>query len=196
MGKIFYLLGKSGSGKDSIYKELMDMGLGLKPVVLYTTRPMRDGETEGVEYHFIDDAEFEHLRDADKLIEYREYNTVHGIWRYMTVDDGQIDVSKNSFLMIGTLESYERMLARFGSEAMCPVYLTVDDGERLMRALIRERQQTNPKYAELCRRYLADEKDFTPEKLAECHIDRSFKNDDFKRCLNEVADYIRSLRHA
>ncbi len=196
MGKIFYLIGKSGSGKDSIYKELMDMGLGLKPVVLYTTRPMRDGETEGVEYHFIDDAEFERLRDADRLIEYREYNTVHGIWRYMTVDDGQIDVSRDSFLMIGTLESYEKMLARFGSEALCPVYLTVDDGERLMRALIRERQQKSPKYAELCRRYLADEKDFSPERLAECHIDRSFKNDDFKRCLNEVADYIRSLRHA
>ena len=196
MGKIFYLLGKSGSGKDSIYKELMDMGLGLKPVVLYTTRPMRDGEKEGIEYHFIDDEEFERLRDADKLIEYREYNTVCGIWRYMTVDDGQIDISRNSFLMIGTLESYEKMLTHFEKDALCPIYLTVDDGERLMRALARERQQSSPKYAELCRRYLADEKDFSPERLAECHIDRSFKNDDFKRCLNEIADYIRSLRHA
>ncbi len=193
MGKIFYLLGKSGSGKDSIYKELMGMGLGLKPVVLYTTRPMRDGETEGVEYHFIDDAEFEALRDADKLIEYREYNTVHGIWRYMTVDDGQIDLVNYSFLMIGTLESYKKTWESFGEEVMRPIYLTVDDGERLERALKRERGQSAPKYAELCRRYLADEKDFAEENLKDCHINRAFQNDDFETCVKEISDYIRSL---
>ena len=45
MRYIFYITGKSASGKDSIYKALLeDKELRLNPMVLYTTRPMRDGE--------------------------------------------------------------------------------------------------------------------------------------------------------
>ena len=45
---IFYLLGKSGSGKDTILKELLkDEKLSLNPITLYTTRPIRPGEEEG-----------------------------------------------------------------------------------------------------------------------------------------------------
>lgn len=191
MGKIFYLLGKSASGKDSIYHELMKQNMGLKPVVPYTTRPMREGETEGTEYHFISDEDFFSLKAQGKLIEYREYTTMHGIWRYMTVNDGQIDLEKGSYLMIGTLESYEKTRACFGGAAMVPIYLTLDDGERMMRALKRERQQRNPKYAELCRRFLADEADFAPDRLRECGIEKTFANDDFTQCTEEITDYIR-----
>lgn len=191
MGKIFYLLGKSASGKDSIYHALMNSELGLKPVVLYTTRPMRDGETEGTTYHFISDEQFYRLKEAGKLIEYREYQTMHGIWRYMTVDDGQINLEQDSFLMIGTLESYERTRAYMGNENIFPLYLMLDDGERLMRALMREKQQKHPKYAELCRRFLADEVDFTPEKLRECGIEHYFCNEDFSLCLEKVTAYIK-----
>jgi guanylate kinase len=191
MGKIFYLLGKSASGKDSIYHELMEQNMGLKPVVPYTTRPMREGETEGTEYHFISDDDFFSLKAQGKLIEYREYETMHGIWRYMTVNDGQIDLDKDSYLMIGTLESYEKTRACFGGAVMVPIYLTLDDGERMMRALKRERQQKEPKYAELCRRFLADEADFTPDRLRECGIEKTFSNDDFTQCTKEITDYIR-----
>lgn len=59
MGKIFYLMGKSASGKDSIYKRLRSLCPELKSIVLYTTRPMRDGEQEGVEYHFIGQKQIE-----------------------------------------------------------------------------------------------------------------------------------------
>ena len=56
MGKIFYLMGKSSSGKDTIYKRLMaDTSLGLKNIVLYTTRPIRQGERDGMEYYFVDE---------------------------------------------------------------------------------------------------------------------------------------------
>lgn len=191
MGKIVYLLGKSASGKDSIYHALMEKKLGLKPVVPYTTRPMRDGETEGIEYHFINDSQFYDLKDAGKLIEYREYTTMHGIWRYMTVDDGQINLERDSYLMIGTLESYEKTMSYIGIEYMLPIYLTLDDGERLLRAIMREQQQKQPKYAELCRRFLADESDFAPEKLQACGIEKSFYNADFSLCMEEVTAYIK-----
>ncbi len=193
MGKIFYILGKSASGKDSIYQALMREELSLKPVILYTTRPKRDDELEGLSYHFINDDEFFRLKEAGRLIEYREYKTMHGIWRYMTVDDGQIDLNQDSFLMIGTLESYKKTAAYIGHEYIYPIYLTLDDGERLLRAVSREKKQKHPKYAELCRRFLADEEDFAPEKLMECKIDRSFCNQDFSKCLGEVTAYIKGL---
>ena len=44
MGKIFYIMGKSSSGKDTIYKKLLgDRELELRNIILYTTRPMRQG---------------------------------------------------------------------------------------------------------------------------------------------------------
>ena len=51
MGKIYYLMGKSASGKDHIYENLIqETALDLKPFVLYTTRPIRSGEQDGREY--------------------------------------------------------------------------------------------------------------------------------------------------
>ena len=49
------------------------------------------------------------------------YDTVYGIWWYFTVDDGQIDLSEQNYLMIGTLEAYTKMIAYFGAEAILPV---------------------------------------------------------------------------
>ena len=107
MGKIFLLMGKSTSGKDSIYKNLIqDEALKLKKVVPYTTRPMRDGEVDGVQYFFKSEDDFMQLRAAKKIIEERTYHTKYGEWRYFTVDDGQIDLENGNYLVIGTLESY------------------------------------------------------------------------------------------
>ena len=62
MGKIFLLMGKSTSGKDTIYKSLIsDKNLNLKKVVLYTTRPMRDGECDGVQYFFKNEVFYYHI---------------------------------------------------------------------------------------------------------------------------------------
>ena len=91
MGKIFFILGKSSSGKDTIFQKIKENNeLGLKTVVGYTTRPMRENEVDGEEYFFVDRDRLEELKNDDKVIESRDYNTVHGIWSYFTVDDGQI----------------------------------------------------------------------------------------------------------
>ena len=150
MGKIVYLMGKSSSGKDTIFKELMKEGtMDLRTMVPYTTRPIRAGEENGVEYFFTDETGFQTLREQGKVIEDRAYNTVYGIWRYFTVDDGQIDLTMKNYLMIGTLEAYEKMIAYFGTEAILPVYIELDDGVRLQRALDRELRQEKPKYEEM-----------------------------------------------
>ena len=157
MGKIFYLMGKSASGKDTIYKRLLNECPGLHPIVLYTTRPMRDGELQGVEYYFVSEKELIDFQDAGKIIELRKYQTMSGVWSYATIDNGKLGKDNENYLAIGTLESYEKMLDYFGKNIVVPIYIVVDDGLRLERALIRERQQKNPNYMELCRRFLADE---------------------------------------
>ena len=129
MGKIFYIMGKSASGKDRIYSLLVEnKELNLKKLILYTTRPIRAGEEEGVQYYFTDDRRLQAFEAAGKLIEARAYHTVHGIWTYFTADDGQVDLSEGNYLGIGTLESYEKLKAYYGAEYVIPIYIQVEDG--------------------------------------------------------------------
>lgn len=191
MGKMIYLMGKSSTGKDTIYKRLREWKeFELKTVVPYTTRPIRVGEEEGKEYHFTDDDGFRLLDAQGKVIEDRAYHTYHGLWRYFTVDDGSIHLEKENYLIIGTLESYRKTAEYFGKERVLPIYLELDDGIRLQRALDRERQQENPKYQEMCRRFLADAEDFAEEKIIAEGIARRFPNDDLENCLAEIKSYI------
>lgn len=193
MGKIVYLMGKSSSGKDTVYKRLLEQEeLLFHTVVLYTTRPIRAGETEGVEYHFTNEAGFQKLLQEGRVIEDRLYHTVQGEWRYFTVAQEDFQ-SEGNFLMIGTLESYEKVRAYFGEERMLPVLIDLDDGVRLQRALDRERAQEVPQYEEMCRRFLADEQDFSEEKIKEAGIRKRFVNDDLNGCISEILDYIREM---
>lgn len=185
MGKIFYLMGKSASGKDSIYKELQSRMPELKTIVIYTTRPIREGERDGVEYHFVTEDVLAQLQKDGKVIELRAYDTVHGIWKYFTVDDGQFDAPED-YLAIGTLESYGALIRYFGQEKVVPIYIEVEDGIRLQRALERERMQKTPRYEELCRRFLADAQDFSSEKLEKMGITQRFQNQNMEKCIDEI----------
>ena len=193
MGKMIYLMGKSSSGKDTVYKRLLEWKEGnLKRVLLYTTRPIREGEREGEEYHFTDDAGYREMEAKGRVIESRAYHTYHGLWRYFTVDDGSIDLAHNNYLLIGTIESYLKTAAYFGKEKILPVLLELDDGVRLKRAFEREMKQKTPKYQEMCRRFLADAEDFSEEKIKEAGISVRFSNDNLEMCLEEIKAYIKS----
>lgn len=191
MGKIYVVIGKSASGKDSIFKYLReDQTLELKTVVGYTTRPIRNGEQDGVEYFFVSDERFESLKEDGKIIEYRTYQTINGPWNYFTVNDGQIELSKSDYLFINTLEAYNQIRKYFGEDKVIPIYIEVEDGERLSRALKREKKQITPNYAEVCRRFLADSEDFSEEKIRESGIEVRFINNDKEECIEEIKKYI------
>ena len=187
MGRIYYFLGKSATGKDTLYKEILKRRPKLRTVTMYTTRPIREGETDGVEYFFTGREELERQLASGKVIESRTYQTIAGPWTYYTVDDGQFDVADDeSCLMIGTLESYEKMCAYFEAGKMVPVYIEVPDGIRLLRAVKREENQKKPNYREVCRRYLADEKDFSEENLERLGITKRYQNTDMEMCVEEI----------
>lgn len=190
MGKIYYVMGKSSSGKDTIYKKLLARHPEFHTIVPYTTRPIREGEHNGVEYYFVDERRLREIQAAGQVIEVRSYDTKCGIWTYFTADDGQINLEQYDYLVIGTLVSYEAMKNYFGKNALVPIYIEVEDGERLTRALGREKEQHVPKYAEMCRRFLADEEDFSEENLRRAEIAHRFENEDLSKCLTEIENYI------
>ncbi len=123
MGVIYCIMGKSSTGKDTIYRELLKRkDLGLKRIVTYTTRPIRGNETDGVEYHFTDEANEERLRSEGKIVESRSYETMHGRWAYFTVDDGQVE-KDGDYLLIGTLESYLSLRDHYKDMRVEPIYI-------------------------------------------------------------------------
>ena len=188
---IFCLMGKSSSGKDTIYKKLLsDEELKLRPIVPGTTRPRRDGEVDGREYVFYTEDQLEELKSSGRIAELRSYDTVYGIWYYFTVADDHIKPDSEDYILIGTLEAYNGLVSYYGEGAVVPVYIFVDDGERLMRALNRERSQKNPKYAEMCRRFLGDEEDFSEGKLEAAHITKRFENLDLDETVKDIKDWI------
>lgn len=192
MAQIYVLMGKSATGKDTIYKKILENErLHLQEVVTYTTRPIRENETEGVEYHFVDKEFFDRCKEKNNIIEYRMYNTVHGPWYYFMVNDGQIDLqSEKKYIIIGTLESYEQIRRYYGKEVVKPIYIEIDDGERLTRALKREKEQSTPKYEEMCRRFLADSKDYSEENLLKNEITVRYDNTDLNKCIEQIVSYI------
>ena len=192
MGKIVYIMGKSSTGKDTVFKALLkDSPFNFKTIVSYTTRPIREGEKNGNEYFFTDEKGFNELVASGKVIEERSYDTCHGLWRYFTVADENVDLKSNNYITIGTLESYKKVRDYFGKDKVVPVLIELDDGMRLTRALNREKKQAHPKYEEMCRRFLADAEDFGNEKLKECGIETRFSNENLDECLKNIISYIK-----
>lgn len=191
MSRIIVLMGKSASGKDSVYKKLAGArGDRIKTLVPYTTRPMREGEVNGKDYFFINEEEYKKLKNNNRIVEERCYDTVEGPWRYLTVNDESFEGDKD-VLLIGTLEAYLSIREFFGEEKeVVPVYIECDDGDRLIRAINREKKREKPRYKELCRRFLADDEDFSEDKLENAGVTIRIRNDDLEKCVRDVAEKI------
>ena len=98
-----------------------------------------------------------------------------------------VEYDPQYILMVNQLKKY------FGEEQVVPLYIEVEDGLRLERALSRERMQDEPDYAELCRRFLADREDFSEEKLEEAGITKRYENLDIDVCCQEIVRTIKTF---
>lgn len=159
---IVMFIGPSSCGKDTFYNITLN-NFRLKNIILHTTRPIRNGEVDGKSYYFVTSDVLDKLDNDGLLIERRDYNTMYGIWSYAT-SSSSISLD-NNYITTNTWDGYKSFLNYYGRNIVIPLYFKLDKGLRLQRALRREMMQDNPKYDELCRRYLADEKDFTDELI-------------------------------
>ena len=91
------LCGKSGSGKDTIGRELE--ALGYKKAVTYTTRPMREGEREGIDYHFVSEEKFQEMIDAGLFAEHTTFNTVFGPYHYGSLKEDYLGADKTYIIL-------------------------------------------------------------------------------------------------
>lgn len=190
MGKIFCFMGKSASGKDTIFNQVAEDCPNILRITPYTTRPIRDGEIDGVQYHFVDIETYKRMVDDKEVIEARSYQTKYGVWTYFTASKN-IDLN-NNYMCINTLDGYNSLVKFFGEDKVVPIYIEVEDGIRLERALQREKKEKVPKYFEMCRRFLADEEDFSLDNLMDANINIRFNNTDLVDCIIEIENYINS----
>lgn len=149
--QVLALIGKAGAGKDAIQKATCALHpLMFNPIVSCTTRPMREGEVDGVNYHFISVIDFTRKVLNGDMLEATEFRD----WFYGTTLESlakdKINIGVFNPAGVEALLEDSRL-----NVLVCEVEAL--DKERLMRYLIREE---NPDCAELCRRYFADEKDF------------------------------------
>ena len=184
---IYYLMGKSASGKDTLYLKIMAKCPFLKKINMYTTRPKRETEIDGREYNFIDEDFL--LKNKDKIIEKRVYNTVFGPWTYATLDLGDININDN-YLMIGTLESYKKMKEYFGDKNIMPLYIEVPYETRLKRAINRDKAEQRSLIEEINRRLAQDEIDFSENNILDANIKKRYNNQDSDICAKEIIEVI------
>ena len=139
--KIFALLGYMGVGKDTILKQVLKDIDDVKPIISTTTRPMRKGETEGVEYYFIDDVEF--FRRGTDFVEQRIYHTKvkeNGVekdatWRYGIE---RMELEKDDYLIV-IVDSvgYKELKNYVGNGKIVPIFISAPQEELKARALAR-----------------------------------------------------------
>ena len=149
--KILALFGKSASGKDSIQKWIVSNYPQLtNKIVSCTTRPPRSGEQDGVDYFFLSDEEFAKKVLDGSMLEATSFRE----WFYGTALD-QLDKEKIN-IGVFNITGVECILDDPRLDVV-PVWIYASDKARLRRSLDRE---DNPDCKEICRRFLADEKDF------------------------------------
>ena len=129
-------LGKSAAGKDTYMKK--SIAAGLKPVVTYTTRPMRSGEKDGEDYHFIDDNTFIDMINRNEFAEYRYYDTSVGgnlaRWYYGSTP---LDIKNEDYVIILDIKGAMDYIRMYGGKNIRVVYVSVEDEIRKERAKIR-----------------------------------------------------------
>ena len=152
--KVIALFGPAGSGKDYLLSHLFQTIYGktqLNKIITSTTRPPRPYEADGIHYHFINTAdEFMNRENLEKWIEFSCFNN----WWYGT----SIDALTKDKINVGVFSPNSIKQLLEDDEIDCtPILIWCPDKIRLLRQLKRE---DSPNCNEICRRFLADSKDF------------------------------------
>ena len=131
---IVILVGESASGKSTLAANLQEFE-GFSRIVTYTTRPPRDGERDGIDYHFVTDEKFNEMIANNEFVEYASYRG----WQYGTAINSKITED----IVVVLTPAGARAFRKFAAEHpeleldIFVVYLMVDRRSRLVKLLER-----------------------------------------------------------
>lgn len=175
------IVGKSASGKSTV-ERILSKEHGYKNVVSTTTRPIRSNETNHVDYHFITEDEFIKMKEEDKFIEYRYYDTIqegeNKRWHY-GIERSEILLSKGSYVCVVDLVGLEDLKKEFGSDVIS-IYIDSPEDKRRTRAMGRD---ANFEEAEWQRRNKDDDIVFREVGYS---VSAKVSNDDLDQCMEDV----------
>lgn len=150
---LYLIIGKSGSGKNTLKKELLN--LGAEPLHECTTRPARPGETDGKDYFFLTEKEFHQGPIIGKV----HFKTEYGNWHFGVMKE-KVEEDKLYCLVICP-KQYEDVISYYiDKAAIIPIWIDTDEEQRIMNIILREEQKEKPDYKEVCRRIKSDAIDF------------------------------------
>lgn len=141
-------MGASASGKTTVERLLEKMGINR--IISYTTRPMRDGEVDGVDYHFVSEEVFVSMKLKGCFQETARYRD----WNYGLSLLG-VDYEKQDYIAVVTVHGYEELLMSVGIENITGINIKVEERERMIRLLKR-----GDSISEVFRRLHTDREDF------------------------------------
>lgn len=160
--------GKTSSGKTSIVNELVSLH-GFKKIVTYTSRPIRKGEKQGVDYNFISEEYFKHCIENDYFAEWKSYETVDGTWYYGT-SLSELENTEESTLLIMTPQGYRDICKKLKSKPRC-IYIYANNETIKERLILRGDDKEEAE-----RRLKHDNEDF---KDFEYEADKIFYNNSY-----------------
>lgn len=178
---IIAIMGKAGSGKDTLLKALLERPIfkDAQPIISCTTRPIRENECDGVNYHYLTNEEFTNHILAGDMLEATVFNN----WCYGTslkhLDKDKINIGVFNPEGVGLLRDRNNVELKV-------IYIEANDKDRLLRQLNRE---DNPNCHEIARRFMADEQDFTEEEIDYLEPD-VFVTNNAGADINRIADAI------
>jgi guanylate kinase len=195
MAKYIALCGKSASGKNAIQDTSLSKLSFLKPIVSITSRPIREGEKEGVDYDFVSHEQIMEFLLSDKLIEHRVYypEGSDDEWIYGISQDSVDKDSDNIYIVILDIKGLQEFINYVGKENVLSFYIDASAKTRLLRSLNRQPNATDEQVCEFARRLLADDKDF--DKACK-YTDFTLTNEtqeDFDSCMELLTRWIENL---
>lgn len=130
------ILGESGSGKTTLQKYICDH-TDMGRVVSCTTRPIRNGEENGIDYYFLNDDEYAKLEERGLFVEKAEYNS----WKY-AIDVEQINDNKIAVLTPHGLRMVKKYIEEHNLDIkITSIYLKVDKISRFIKLLKRDGEE-------------------------------------------------------
>ena len=181
------LLGKTASGKDTILNELVKK-YNYRKMITYTTRPMRKGEIQDKTYHFISDEEFLKKKEEGFFLEYNEFNTAEGVWRYGSAKEDYLNATDDTVIILtpSGLSALKVYIARQKVDIdIISIYIYANNN-----TIEKRLKKRGDKKEEADRRIKADNVDFDGVQNV---VDRIFYNNntnDLDEVVKKIHEYI------